>query len=92
MRAQAVGSSKVTVEKEACSRDDVVSDFGTWSQAFAVFQAYRSFYYPELVMPLIAYHDVIASLHVSGVPSQHWLDNDRQFRRHAASRPDDFGM
>ncbi|GAU89305.1 hypothetical protein RvY_01871 [Ramazzottius varieornatus] len=62
----------------------VIVDLPSWENAFLTFSLYRSYYYPDMSIPFLAYSDFIRGLASRKPDVRFWLEYDQRFRQKMA--------
>ncbi|GAV07377.1 hypothetical protein RvY_17216 [Ramazzottius varieornatus] len=58
----------------------VIVDLPSWQDAFLTFSLYRSYYYPDMAIPFLAYSGNIRGLASRKPDVRFWLEYDQRFR------------
>ncbi|GAU97069.1 hypothetical protein RvY_08428 [Ramazzottius varieornatus] len=62
----------------------VIVDLPSWQDAFLTFSLYRSYYYPDMAIPFLAYSGIIRGLASRKPDVRFWLEYDQRFRQKMA--------
>ncbi|GAU90695.1 hypothetical protein RvY_03075 [Ramazzottius varieornatus] len=62
----------------------VIVDLPSWQDVFLTFSLYRSYYYPDMAIPFLAYSGIIRGLASRKPDVRFWLEYDQRFRQKMA--------